>query len=134
MNGGIVAEDTKVGVPKPTVARSRTGERSILSDDPPRPRAAITATMSARPPGPRFSEDTTADMLRMYGGGRRPLRRITPTRRPSQVRIPIDRAMQIVAKKGLPHRDTPASRQDRIRICRIRLKRSQPYMATPDPT
>ncbi len=55
-----------------------------------------------------LQRDTTGDMLKMYAEEDKILS--TPGVDPATkaIRIPIDRAFEIVAKQGLPHRDGPA--------------------------
>ncbi len=57
-------------------------------------------------PKPPLQRTTTADMLRMYDEEDAILKLKEPTRdkRTGKVFVPIDRAIDIVAKKGLPHR------------------------------
>jgi hypothetical protein len=58
-------------------------------------------------PKPPLQRDTTGDMARMYDEEDAILNRKEPTRdkRTGKVFVPIDRAIDILAKKGLPHRD-----------------------------
>ena len=76
------------------------GRRSPRTDDPPRPRARS-------PHPPPLQRDTTADMLRMYAEEDEilELKAGHATSGPARSCVPIDRAIEIVAKKGLPHRD-----------------------------
>jgi hypothetical protein len=75
--------------------------------------------------------NTTDDMLRMYDEEDVYLNVKEPTtdKRTGKVRIAIDRAIDIVARKGLPHRD--AAPKSAIDPELPYPKRSRPFMATP---
>ncbi|WP_435007011.1 hypothetical protein P12x_004427 [Tundrisphaera lichenicola] len=87
---GYVKQDTKTGV-LPMAVLSDPGSSEPISPLPP------------------LQRDTTADMLRMYSEEDRILKVAQPTRdkRTGKLLVSIDEAIQIVAKKGLPHRDAP---------------------------
>ena len=90
---GYVKQDTSVAAP--------AGELMDMLRDP-----GNELPLSPKPP---LQHDTTADMISMYKEEDRILNRKEPTRdkRSGKVFISIDRAIEIVAKKGLPHRDNP---------------------------
>ena len=121
---GYVVEDTKVGVPAVTVLEARTLQRKIL-DKSLHDNGQAGDNVRPSPPVP-LQRDTTADMLRMYAEEDAILTTYHSDKKTGQVRIPIDRAMQILAKKGLPHRDTPADKVDKDLPYPVR---SDPYMA-----
>jgi hypothetical protein len=87
---GYVKQDTSAAVPPMDILRDPGNEFPV----------------TARPP---LQRDTTADMLRMYAEEDEILKVKEPTRdkRTGKVLVSIDRAIDIVAKKGLPHRDKP---------------------------
>lgn len=121
---GFVAEDTKVGVPSLSIEDARTAQRSILTKGL---RDTGTVGDNVRPaPAPPLQRDTTADMLRMYADEDTILGTYHVDKKNGQVRVPIARAMQIVAKKGLPHRDTAAEKVDKQWPYPTR---SEPYMS-----
>ncbi len=121
---GYVAADTKVGVPQVTVLDARTLQREIL-DERLRDRGQAGDNVH-QAPSPPLQRDTTGDMMRMYAEENAILNTYYADKKTGQVRIPIDRAMEIVAKKGLPHRDTPPEKIDKDLPY---PKRSDPYMA-----
>ena len=89
---GYIAQDTKSPVPKDNILRD-TG-----ATDRPAP----------------LQQNTTADMIRMYREEDEILSTYNVDPKTKAVRIPLDRAIEVVAKKGLPHRevapkDTPVS-------------------------
>jgi hypothetical protein len=121
---GYVVPDTKVGVPAPSLAESRTIQRDILKDVL---RDKGQAGDNVRPsPLVPLQRDTTADMLRMYKDEDEILSTYHKDKKTGQVRIPIARAMEIVAKKGLPHRDTPPEKIDQDLPYPVK---SEPYMS-----
>ena len=81
------------------------------------------------PPPPQVN--TTNDMTRMYEEENAVLNIARPSvdRKTGKVHISLERAMEIMARKGLPHRETaPKNGIDRELPY---PKRSQPYEATP---
>ncbi len=82
---GYVAEDTKAAVPP----------MDELSDK---------GNINAPPPPQR---DTTDDMFKMYKQEDEVLTSYAVNSKTKAIRVPLDRAMALVAKKGLPHRDKP---------------------------
>jgi hypothetical protein len=125
---GYVASEPKVGVPGLTVEdvrAARTLQRKILDKSLHDDGKSIGDNIRPAPPVP-LQRDTTADMLAMYKEEDAVLTSYYKDQKTGQVRIPIDRAMQIVAKKGLPHRDTPADKIDKELPYPAR---SEPYMA-----
>ena len=122
---GYVAEDTKVGVPAVEIEAARKAQETVLDrvlHD------AGTVGDNVRPaPSVPLQRDTTADMLKMYAEDQAVLGSYRLDPRTQQIRIPIRRAIEIVAKKGLPHRDTPANQIDPALPYPAR---SEPYMAT----
>jgi hypothetical protein len=89
---GYVKQDTAVAVPPDEIDMLRDPSNEF--------------PLSPKPP---LQHATTADMINMYDEEDRVLHRKEPTRdkRSGKVFISIDRAIEIVAKKGLPHRDKP---------------------------
>ncbi len=83
---GYVAQDTSAAVPSADILRD-TGNL-----DRPAP----------------LQRDTTGDMIKMYAEEDAVLTTYAVDPKTKALRIPLDRAMELVAKKGLPHRDTPA--------------------------
>lgn len=81
---GYVAQDTKAPVPKENILRD-TG-----------------ATDVAAP----LQQNTTADMVRMYRDEDSVLTTYHVDPQTKAIRVPLDRAMEVIAKKGLPHRDS----------------------------
>ena len=110
---GYVRQDTKVASRRPRTAIETTSATSRSATSP---RTA-----------PPLQRDTTGDMLKMYEEEDRFLLTYHVDPKTKAIRVPIDRAIEIVAKKGLPHRDTPAP----TRICPTRSPRSKPYRPTP---
>ena len=92
---GYVKQDTAVAVPTETAM-------DLLRD----PGNEVPVSPTPKPP---LQHDTTADMIKMYNEEDRILNVKQPTRdkRTGKVFISIDRAIEVVAKKGLPHRDNP---------------------------
>ena len=80
---GYVAEDTKAAVPN----------MDVLGD---------AGNIGAPPPPQR---DTTEDMVKMYREEDAVLTTYAVNPKTKAIRVPLDRAMALVAKKGLPHRD-----------------------------
>ncbi len=81
---GYVAQDTKAPVPP----------ENILRD---------TGTTDRPPP---LQQNTTADMIRMYREEDEILSTYHVDPKTKAIRIPLDRAIEVVAKKGLPHRES----------------------------
>ena len=79
---GYVNQDTKAPVPKDDILRD-TG----ATDRP-----------------PPLQQNTTADMVRMYREEDAVLETYHVDAKTKEVRIPLDRAMEVIARKGLPHR------------------------------
>ncbi len=121
---GYVVPETKVGVPSPSTVDARTLQKKILNETL-RDNEKGGDNVRPAPPVP-LQRDTTADMLTMYAKEDEVLTTYHSDKKSGQVRIPIDRAMQILAKKGLPHRDTPADKIDKELPYPTR---SDPYMA-----
>jgi hypothetical protein len=125
---GYVAEDTKVGVPSLTVEDVRTArtiQRTILNKTL-RDHGVVGDNVHPGPPV-ALQRDTTGDMLRMYADEDALLNKYERDKATGQIRIPIDRAMEILAtKKKLPHRDTPSDKIDKELPYPARTK---PYMA-----
>ena len=71
-----------------------------------------------------LQRDTTADMLRMYREENEILETYYVDPKTKSIRVPIDRAIEIVAKKGLPHRDGPAPKSN------YPTPQGKPYQAT----
>ena len=109
---GYIAQDTKIAVPK------TPGE--FLHD---------TGDLSHPAP---LQSNTTADMLKMYDDDDKVLHAEKPVfdKKTGKYYLPIDRAMQIVAKKGLPHRDAAAKKAIDPEPLPYPMK-SEPYKATP---
>lgn len=80
---GYVRQDTKAPVP----------QKNILQD---------TGSTDRPPP---LQQDTTADMVRMYQEEDQVLDTYRVDPKTKSIRIPLDRAMDVIAKKGLPHRE-----------------------------
>ena len=80
---GYVRYDTKAPVPRENILRD-TG-----STDRP----------------PPLQQNTTADMIRMYREEDEILSTYNVDPKTKAIRIPLDRAVEVIAKKGLPHRD-----------------------------
>jgi len=59
-----------------------------------------------------LQRDTTGDMLKMYAEEDEILGTYGVDPATKAVRVPIDRAVEIVARKGLPHRDGPAPKSN----------------------
>ena len=123
---GYVVQDTKVGVPSVTIEDARKAQETIL-DRGLRDTGSIGDNVHPAPSVP-LQRDTTGDMLRMYDEDRAFLTTYRVDPKTKQVRIPIRRALQIMIKKGLPHRDTPAAQLDPEPL--PYPARSEPYMAT----
>ena len=126
---GYVVPDTKVGVPKLTVEDVRAArklQRDIL-DKTLHDNEKTGDNIRPTPPVP-LQRDTTGDMLRMYEKEDEILTSYYQDKKTRQIRIPIDRAMEILAKKGLLHRDTPPDKIDKELPYPTR---SDPYMAKP---
>ena len=92
MLGHYVPQDTKAPTPPDDILRD-TGDTSR--------------------PAP-LQQDTTRDMIRMYDEEDRVLKTYHVDPKTKAIRIPLDRAVEVVAKKGLPHRtsapkDMPAA-------------------------
>lgn len=124
---GVIVPESRVGVPGVSVEdirAARTGQRKILKDTF-RDHGVVGDNVRPAPPVP-LQRDTTADMLDMYAEEDALLHKYDRDMKTGQIRIPIDRAMQIVAKKGLPHRDTPADKIDKDLPYPARI---EPYMA-----
>lgn len=81
---GYVAQDTKAPVPKENILRD-TGSTDVAAP---------------------LQQNTTADMVRMYRDEDTVLDTYHVDPATKAIRIPLDRAMAVIAKKGLPHRDT----------------------------
>jgi hypothetical protein len=122
---GYVAEDTKVGVPAVEIEAARKAQETVL--DRGMRDTGVVGDNVHQGPTVALQRDTTADMLRMYAEDRAALTEYRVDPRTKQIRIPIRRALQIVAKKGLPHRDTPTTLIDPALPYPVR---SEPYMAT----
>ncbi len=56
-----------------------------------------------------LQRDTTADMIKMYAEEDEILTTYAVDPKTKDVRIPLDRAFEVVARKGLPHREAPAT-------------------------
>ena len=124
---GVVAQDTRVGVPTVKIEAARTAQRSMLTKGL---RDTNNVGDNVRPaPAPHLQRDTTTDMLRMYAEEDVVLNTYHVDDKSKQVRIPIDRAMAIMVKKGLPHRDATVEKVDNDPL--PYPARSLPYMATP---
>jgi hypothetical protein len=125
---GYVVADTKVGVPGVSVEHiraARTLQKRIL--DKGLHDNGKTGDNIRPAPSPPLQRDTTADMLRMYDDEDKILTTYHADKATGQIRIPIDRAIEILAtKKRLPHRDTPPDKIDKELPYPAR---SQPYMA-----
>jgi len=80
---GYVKQDTKAPVPKDDILRD-TG-----ATDRPAP----------------LQQNTTADMIRMYREEDEVLTSYHVDPKSKEIRVPLDRAIDVIAKKGLPHRD-----------------------------
>ena len=80
---GYVKQDTKAPVPKDDILRD-TG-----ATDRPAP----------------LQQNTTADMIRMYREEDEILTSYHVDPKSKEIRVPLDRAIDVIAKKGLPHRD-----------------------------
>jgi len=117
---GFVAADTQVGVPSVSIEDSRVDQKRELSE-------MFRDDGQINHPG-ALQRDTTGDMLRMYAEEDEILTTYHKDAKTGQIRVPIDRAIQIVAKKGLPHKDTPKELIDKDLPYPTR---SQPYMSTP---
>lgn len=61
-------------------------------------------TGSTNAPAP-LQQNTTADMVRMYRDEDRVIETYNVDPQSHAVRIPLDRAVEVLAKKGLPHRE-----------------------------
>ena len=83
---GFVHQDTKAPVP----------QENILRD-----------TGAINRPAP-LQQNTTADMVRMYREEDQVLETYRVDPQSKAIRIPLDRAMAVIAKKGLPHRAGPS--------------------------
>jgi hypothetical protein len=88
---GYVKQDTSVAIPS-------SAGMNLLRDQ------GNEVPVSNKPP---LQRATTADMLRMYDEEDEILKLKEPTRdkRTGKVFVSIDRAIDIMAKKGLPHRE-----------------------------
>lgn len=104
---GYVAQEAKIAIPKT--------EMFYDAGDLSKPAAPL-------------QDDTTRDMLQMYKDDKAALLEFGHNEKTGKYNIPIKRAMEIVAKKGLPHRDTPQSAIDPELPY---PRRTEPYMATP---
>lgn len=83
---GFVHQDTKAPLP----------QKNILRD-----------TGAINRPAP-LQQNTTADMIRMYEEEDEVLTTYRVDPKTKAIRVPLDRAMDVLAKKGLPHRaDSP---------------------------
>jgi len=125
---GVIVPESKVGVPSDSVEdirSARTLQRKIL-DEGLHDQGQAGDNVRPAPPVP-LQRDTTADMLTMYKDEDKILTTYHKDQKTGAIRVPIDRAIQIVGKKGLlPHRDTPADKIDKDLPY---PKRSIPYMA-----
>ena len=120
---GFVAQDTQVGVP----SLGMEGARKLQEKQIGYLRDYGNIGDNIHPaPSPPLQRDTTADMLRMYAEEDAQLNAYHVDKTTGRVQVPIRRALQIVAKKGLPHRDTPESLIDKDLPY---PKRSDPYKA-----
>ena len=81
---GYVHQDTKAPVPKDNILRD-TG-----------------ATIGRAAP---LQQNTTGDMIVMYEEEDRVLKSYHVDPQSKAIRIPLDRAMDVISKKGLPHRE-----------------------------
>lgn len=116
---GFIAADTQVGVLPVSIEDSRIDQKRTLTE-------MFRDEGQTTHPG-ALQRDTTGDMLRMYDDENKILNYYHKDAKTGQIRIPIDRAIEIVAKKGLPHRDTPKELIDKDLPY---LTHSQPYMST----
>ena len=123
---GYVVPDTKVGVPSLDYSDARKAQEKFL-DRGLRDKGVVGDNIHPAP-GVPLQRDTTGDMIRMYAEDQSILGTYRDDKKTGKLRIPIRRAMEIIAKKGLPHRDTPASRVDPEPL--PYPTRSEPYMAT----
>lgn len=78
---GFIAQDTKAPLPPDNILRD-TGDVTHIP----------------------LQQNTTADMVRMYREEDEVLNKYYVDPKTKDVRIPLDRAMEVIAKKGLPHR------------------------------
>ena len=80
---GYVAQDTKAPVPPKNILRD-TGSTDVAAP---------------------LQQNTTGDMVRMYADEDQVLSTYHVDPQTKAVRIPLDRAVEVIAKKGLPHRE-----------------------------
>ena len=80
---GFVAQDTRAPEPPQNIMRD-TGSTDVAAP---------------------LQQNTTADMVRMYEDEDRVLNTYHVDPQTKEIRIPLDRAVAVIAKKGLPHRD-----------------------------
>jgi hypothetical protein len=118
---GYVAYDSKIGVPSGDFEEARKYQERFLAKG-----LRDTGDMVGREAS--LQRDTTRDMQDMYKEEDKVLNTYYKDEKTGQIRIPIDRAIEIVAKKGLPHRDTPKSLIDPELPYPTH---SLPYMSTP---
>ena len=71
----------------------------------PQPKDGILRDTGATNRPAPLQQNTTADMVRMYREEDEILDTYHVEEKSKAVRIPLDRAIEVIAKKGLPHRD-----------------------------
>jgi hypothetical protein len=116
---GYITYDTKIGVPSGKPEDAQKIQRQFLTNK-------LRDTGNLVGDKAPLQRNTTDDMLRMYAEEDAVLTTYRADKTTGQIRVPIDRAIQIVAKKGLPHRDTPKALIDKDLPYPMR---SQPYMS-----
>ncbi|WP_435018747.1 hypothetical protein TA3x_000732 [Tundrisphaera sp. TA3] len=80
-----------------------------------------------QPYAPQLQRDTTKDMLEMYAQEDAILESYGVDKKTGAQRIPLARAIDVVARKGLPVRPNPPERPKELAY----PARSEPYKATP---
>ena len=104
---GYVKQDTSVATPKNAIENLRD-----------------VYDLAPNRPAP-LQRDTTGDMVKMYEEEDKFLLTYGVDPKTKAIRVPIERAIEIVAKKGLPHRDGPAPKSS------YPVPQGKAYQATP---
>jgi hypothetical protein len=119
---GYITYDTRIGVPSGKPEEAQEKQKQFLAN---RLRDTGDLVGDKAP----LQRDTTNDMLRMYKQEDDVLTTYRKDEKTGQIRVPIDRAIEILAKKGLPHRDTPKALIDKELPY---PQKTRPYMSTQD--
>ena len=92
------------GVVQASMSVLMTGYVSYSTKAPTPPKNILEDTGAINRPAP-LQQNTTGDMIRMYEEEDAVLTTHYVDPKTKEIRIPLTRALEIIAKKGLPHRD-----------------------------